>query len=138
MIRLKVRGGRDFNKEKKMDATISYIIELTNYISLLVIAMGVFGIYFTYRIYRSDTFRNQSFSLYVLATCVLDLLMMILLFRVYILVQFGYELRTANRFFCSFIKYITYSTAATPPWILVLISFDRYIKLAYPKKYTIN
>lgn len=117
-----------------MDA-VSYIIELSNFISLLVIAGGIFGIYFTFRIYRCETFRIQSFSIYFLVNCVLELIMMILLFRIYIMVQFGYDLRLANAFFCTTIRYITYSTAASTAWILVLISFDRYIKIAYPKKY---
>lgn len=116
-----------------MDA-VSYIIELSNFISLLVIALGIFGIYCSFRIYRSETFRTQSFTVYFLVTCVLDLTMMILLFRIYVLVQFGYDLRLANGFFCFTIRYITYCTAASQSWILVLISFDRYIKIAYPMK----
>lgn len=116
-----------------MDA-VSYIIELSNFISLLVIAIGIFGIYCSFRIYRSETFRTQSFTIYFLVTCVLDLTMMILLFRIYVLVQFGYDLRLANAFFCFTIRYITYCTAASQSWILVLISFDRYIKIAYPMK----
>jgi len=49
--------------------------------------------------------------------------------------EFNLNLPILNDFFCKFQSYLTYANGPISPWLMVVLSFDRFMSIAFPKRF---
>lgn len=113
---------------------INGFIEFINFLAFIAVILGIIGSFFAIRIYRTAQFKTKSFVWYFLTISCLNLVMIAQHFRFVVLYMFSFDLATVNQPICALLWYTGFSCTASHAWVLVLISIDRYIKIAFPNK----
>lgn len=98
---------------------------------------GIVGNLITIRVFSRKSLKSHSYSFYsrVLATCDTALLSHLL---IYVVKDYlDEDGLIVSPYFCSFRFYMSYVMGTTSLWLLVLISVDRLLKIAYPNRFGI-
>jgi hypothetical protein len=106
------------------------------YFSLIIAVCGTIGSVFTLLIYSSKKMRRNTISLYWCFMGILDIL--INLESLISLIQINYNLNLFPLFVdfvCQINQYVTYAVGTMSSWILVTISMDRFIYIAFSRRF---
>jgi hypothetical protein len=121
-----------------MEWSSSVLIEtFLFFYSLITIIGGFIGNYLVFRVYSKNPLRNTTLSIYFRTTSIVNTLVLLQLPIYLMLVKFQYSLRNASAFFCSFLLFINFATSPISNWLLVLISFDRFISIVFAHRFAL-
>jgi hypothetical protein len=115
--------------------TKDYILDGLNYSLITLIVFGLIGNFLTLKIYSTQRLRKLSISVYFRTISIIDTLMIINAFIFFLKQKFNYNVALVNDFFCKTVDYFSYATGPISPWIMVVISIDRFFNIAHPKKF---
>ena len=117
-------------------------IRLTTYIinSLLPITalIGILTNTIAFIVFSRKTFRNTVFSTYFRFVTIFDTLSQLTTFNKYFEVNLGFYIKNLSIFACKFRYYYSYVITPLSGWTLAIISFDRYLSIAYPTRFLIR
>lgn len=101
------------------------------------IIVGLVGNILSFVIFfYAPSIRKLSISIYFRAIACIDSIMLVDAISFLVSRKFGIGLIQLNTFLCKFKIYFSYATGAIPPWLMVFISIDRFIKISFPKRLT--
>lgn len=116
-------------------STIDYFIYFVNYGMLSILILGTLGNVSTFIVYRSETFKTYSVSIYFLFMAVTDSLTLASAIIVYIGQQFNYSIFIQSRAACKLATYVTYVFGPMSAWLTVMVSVDRFFNIVYPRQF---
>jgi hypothetical protein len=104
--------------------------------SLFMTVVGVVGNTFVFSIYHGSTsMRKNTLSLYFRSFSVVNSLLMLHFTRVAFLIEFNWNLVLVSDFACKTIRYSTFALSSMTSWLLVVISFDRFMNIRFPRRF---
>jgi hypothetical protein len=89
----------------------------------------------SFLIFSQKKFQNTAFSIYYRVYLVFEIFNFLCPINKMFELNFEMYLSLVSNFFCKFRYYFTYSNYAIPPSLLVIISCDRFLCIAYPSKF---
>lgn len=107
---------------------------ILNFLLINVVLLGFAGNFLCYRIFNSSKMKKYSIAIYFRAISFFDSLMLIQTAYYYIRRNFEVNIIEVSDFFCKFKFYFFTAVGAISPWILVAISFDRFLKVVFPNR----
>lgn len=116
-----------------MNTTNSFSIKALNYILITLISFGFVGNFFIFRIY--STLRKYSISTYFRAVAIFDSLMLVNGIIYFLYINFNFDLSILNIVTCKLRDYLVYVHGAISPWIVVIISVDRFMSIRFPRRF---
>ena len=117
------------------DSTENIVRDLLSFLLLAIIILGIVGSIMCFKVFSSDALHKNPISFFYRVISVFDLIMMTDAIAYFIKQQFGYDLSLANDFFCKFRLYYSFSNGATSPWLMVIVSLDRFIMIRFPNRF---
>lgn len=120
-----------------MSSTIEVLTVFLNYFSLTILFWGLIGNILVYKIYSSDAFKKFTLSIYFRSIAIIDSLNLLNLILIFLNQQFQIDLSQSIGLFCLLQTYMTYTLGAISAWLMVIVSFDRFFKIGYPKRFSL-
>ena len=111
------------------------IKDFLSFLLVIVIILGIVGSIMCFKVFSSDALHKNPISFFYRVISVFDLIMMTDAIAYFIKQQFGYDLSLANDFFCKFRLYYSFSNGAISPWLMVIVSLDRFIMIRFPNRF---
>lgn len=115
---------------------LSFLYDFLVFFSLFVIVFGLLGNFCVFKIYFSSKLRKNTLSLYFQAMSLIDSFMLIQMLNQSMLIYFGWDIRFQSDFTCKTTYYTSFSFGPMVAWMLVIISIDRFVNIAFPKKFS--
>ena len=106
-----------------------------NYTLLNVIIIGLIGNFFVFKIFAFTKLKKCPISIYFRAIAIFDSIMFIEAVLSYARANFDFKINEENEFFCKFKIYFFFATGPISPWIIIVVSIDRFLSIAFPKKF---
>jgi hypothetical protein len=97
----------------------------------VLISIGIFGNIISIIIFKSKTFKNQSFSRYLACTCIINIIVLLYL-PIMLMMSTIFIINSIN---CKLIVGIRVLITETQAWVLALCSLDRLISVVIPYKF---
>jgi hypothetical protein len=114
----------------------SFIQDYLYFFDLIMIVLGFIGNTFIFKIYSaSNSMRNNTLSRYFRTLSVINQLIMLHYIRIAVTGKYNWDLILASDFTCKTVKYTAMSIRQMAAWLLVMISFDRFLNIRYPRKF---
>ncbi|KAK7481600.1 hypothetical protein BaRGS_00016186 [Batillaria attramentaria] len=125
-------------EESEGDSCCNQVIPQTTYMAILntILALGLLGNVLILWSTRDNLINSFSYSVYLRALAVSDSLVLITICTEDNLDNVGKlgEFLTANIAWCKIWTGLSFTVAILSPWLVVLLTFDRYIGVVFPKK----
>ena len=102
-----------------------------------VLLYGFIGNFLCFKIFTSTKLNKYPISIYFRAISIFDSLVLIEGIDFLMNINFNLYLSQLNDIFCKINTYFEYATPSISPWLMVIVSFDRYINSAFPKRFLI-
>ena len=122
---------------KKMNSISENLIDLLHFLALNLIIFGFVGNVLCYKVFSSTRLQNYPVSVYMRAISIFDSVMLINAIVYFMDQKFKLNLSLLSDFFCKFKFYFSYCNGPISPWIIVVVSLDRYLSIAFPKRFTL-
>lgn len=117
-------------------STLSRILnELLNYIMISSIIFGLAGNFICFRIFHKSKLQKYPISVYIRAISIFDSLMLIHGTFFFFFQNYGLAIQSVNGVFCKLKTYLLYAIGPISPWLMVVVSLDRFINIAFPKRF---
>ena len=100
-----------------------------------VLLYGLIGNFLCFKIFSSTKLSKYPISIYFRAISIFDSLVLILGINFLMDINFNFYLSQLNDIFCKIDIYFVYATPSISPWLMVIVSFDRFINSAFPKRF---
>ena len=100
-----------------------------------VLIFGFIGNFLSFKIFTWTKLNKYPISLYFRAISILDSLVLINGIELLIKINFKFFTVRTNDFLCKVDYYFIYLISPISPWIMVVVSFDRFINSAFPKRF---
>lgn len=113
---------------------VAYVFQ---YIQIIFATIGIVSNTLTFCVYMRKRLRKYSFSLYMKVMVCMDTLGMMHSYRTWASFILGANLDLVATFFCKVDNYQPYVEATISQWLLVFISLDRLITIAFPNRFVI-
>jgi hypothetical protein len=117
--------------------SLSYLGKVIYVLSCFSVAVATIGIIsnaLTFCVYMRKRLRKYSFSLYIKVMSITDSLTLLANYRHWAAFVLDANLDLVSPFFCAVDEYQPYVVAIITLWLLSLISFDRFITIAFPNR----
>lgn len=114
-----------------------YVDRFTDYFLFLVLLFGIIGNFLSYKIYARQALNKNSFAIYFKVISIVDLFIVFHSFTYLLDTVFYYNLLTKLELFCKTLDYTVYVLSPVSGYLLVIVSFDRFMKIKYPKRFSI-
>lgn len=108
---------------------------LFNYLLLNVILLGLVGNFFVFKIFTFTKLKKCPISIYFRAIAIFDSIMFIESVLYYAGVNFDFKVNDSSEFFCRYKIYFFFATGTISPWIMIVVSIDRFLSIAFPKRF---
>jgi hypothetical protein len=79
--------------------------------------------------------RKNNLSLYFRTISVFNNYQLVHMIRISIIMKFNWDMRLLNDFMCKIVDYSEVGVNAVTAWLLVVISIDRFLNVAYPRRF---
>ena len=119
--------------EEDIGSKLSNII--LNFLMINVLLYGFIGNFLCFKIFTSTKLNKYPISIYFRAISIFDSLVLIVGINFLMNINFDFYLSQLNDIFCKINSYFEYATPSISPWLMV--SFDRFINSAFPKRFLI-
>lgn len=104
---------------------------------VIVIICGFFGNFLCFKIFNSTRLNKYPISLYFRIISIFDSLVLLEAANYFIDFNFGFYIGDLNDFLCKIDYYLSYVSSPISPWIMVVVSIDRFVNSAFPKRFPI-
>ena len=102
-----------------------------------VLLYGLIGNFLWFKIFTSTKLNKYPISNYFRAISIFDSLVLFEAINFLLNVNLNFYINKLNDIFCKIDTYFLYATTAISPWLMVIVSFDRFINSAFPKRFLI-
>ena len=109
--------------------------DVLDFCLLLTAILGFVGNFFSFKVFSSSSLRKNPISIFFCVISIFDSIMLINVFFYSIWHQYSIALEKTSDFICKFKDYFFYATGPISPWLMVVISIDRFICIRFPKKF---
>ena len=110
---------------------------ILNFLLISVLLFGFIGNFLSFRLFSSTKLSKYPISVYFKTIAVFDSIVLIEGVNFFIHLNFGFYINQLNNITCKLDYYFTFASSPISPWLMVIVSFDRYINSAYPKRFLI-
>ena len=111
-------------------------MELINsIIALFIIINGLIGNTICFIIFKRQKLSKLPIIYFLRAMCIFDSLSVLNYTHRYLRLVFNINIRTILSFLCKFLVYFVYSVGSVQGWILVFLSFERFLSIRFPRKF---
>lgn len=100
----------------------------------LLSVFGIIGNYYTFKIYSTKRLRKNNLSLYFRAISVMGSMLLLIMISQTSKLYFNETLEYVHASMCKLVNYIGFSLGSMVAWLLVVISLDRFMNIAFPKR----
>ena len=125
-----------------MDASSveNIITKVVWYITLVVVVIGVCGNVLAFVVCSRSNLKNTVFSIYFRSITVIDTLTLLLntFLQKFMDAALSINISNSTNDVCRLTKIIAYALTVPSGWILVVISIDRYLSIAFPTRFPIR
>lgn len=112
------------------------LYDLSCSVSALVISLlGFVGNLLVFCVYCRKRFAKNSLRLYFMALTVTNSLLLTTNIRVFVQNKYGIHLELMSDFFCKIFDYLDYIFPSMSAWTMVIISFDRMVKVVCTRRF---
>ena len=108
-----------------------------NFLMINVIIYGFVGNFLCFKIFTSTKLNKYPISVYFRAISIFDSLVLLEAINFLLNVNLNFYINKLNDTLCKIDTYFLYATTAISPWLMVIVSFDRFINSAFPKRFLI-
>lgn len=120
------------------DANITKLVNIfINFFFVTVILFGYFGNFLCFKIFNSKRLNKYPISIYFRTISIFDSVVLIEGVNTFIYFNFGFYIGDLNNILCKIDNFLIYASSPISPWIMVFVSFDRFINSAFPKRFPI-
>jgi hypothetical protein len=116
-------------------AFLQDLIQISYWLSLLTLPLGLAGNTLTFIIYSRPSLRKLTISLYFRVVSLVDLFITLNWVKVFFRDKFNLYLNRQSTLMCKLTEFSIFSAGPISSWIEVLISFDRLLKITSPNRY---
>ena len=102
-----------------------------------VLLYGLIGNFLCFKIFSSTKLSKYPISIYFRAISIFDSLCLIQSIDFLLNVNFNFYIKKLNDTLCKIQNYYVFASAPISPWLMVIVSFDRFINSAFPKRFLI-
>lgn len=103
---------------------------------LASILLGIIGNVLSYLVFSlSPKLRQQSISIYFRAIAIVDTLTLVNGILHFLTATIDFNLSQVNEFFCKTKGPFSYTVGAVSPWLMVVVSIDRFISIRFPRRF---
>lgn len=111
------------------------ITDILHFLLVNVIIFGIIGNVLTYRVLSSKKLQQYPISIYLQAVSIFDSIMILNALIYFVNQKYSWDLTLLSDFFCKMRNYFLYGTGPVSPWLMVVVSLDRFINIAFPKRF---
>lgn len=123
------------NNNIEMSSSKFLIKEFFIFLAPIVFTFGILGNILTLVIYmRSRMHKKNSVWFYFIVKTSIDSMIIIHSIREFLKVKLNFDFVTLSSFTCKITEYSLYFATPISAWTLVIICFDRFYKIKYPKE----
>ena len=109
--------------------------KISSYITGLIFIFGSLSNVIVFLVYSRKRLNRISASFFFKAIAFNDIILLIQELRHFLKLTFNKDLKLDSDFSCKILMYMTYATPAVSTWIMVYLSFERYLSIKYLKKF---
>lgn len=122
--------------EMTSEDTEKNFLDVLNFLIVNIVVLGFAGNFMCFKIFNSSHLRKHPISVFFRVIAFFDSIMLVNATFFFIYRKFDIDLSNYNAVFCKFKSYLIYSNGPISPWLMVIISFDRFISIGFPKKFS--
>lgn len=111
------------------------LADILHFFIITVVVYGLIGNILCFKIYSSSPLRKHSVSLFFRVIAIVDSIMLVDAFLIFMTQKYAFSLIRVHDIFCRFKDYFFYATGPITPWLMVVISIERFLSISYPKKF---
>ena len=111
------------------------LTDLLHYLLTNVIILGLIGNIICFKVFSTPALQKHPISFFFKVIAVFDFIMMFNGINFFALQKLNFDLSLKNDIFCKLNSYFEYATGPISPWIMVIVSLDRFICVCYPKMF---
>jgi hypothetical protein len=115
--------------------TIDFFVQFLFFFSIGFTILGFIGNILTFKVYTMPALRKNNLSLYFRTISVFNNYQLVHMIRISVMTRFNWDMRLLNDFMCKMVDYSEYGVNAVSAWLLVVISIDRFMNIAYPRRF---
>ena len=121
---------------EEVDAVVNHMFL---YFLIFSIILGAFGNLLNFIIFTSSAsrMRKHSMSIYFRTIAIFDTIMLVETSLYFVHEMFNYDIAQLNGFFCKTSMYFLYSTGAISPWLMVIVSVDRFLSIRFGRRFSL-
>lgn len=108
---------------------------IINFFMINLLLFGFIGNFLSFKIFKWTKLNKYPISVYFKTISIFDSFILLEGLNFFIKSNFGVYFGQINDFFCKVDYYFTYATSSMSPWLMVIVSFDRFINIAFPKRF---
>lgn len=121
----------------KSTTSESLVNNTTHIASIFIISIGLVGNFFVAMVYSSQSLRKFSMSTYFLFISFFDTLPLVDYFLIYLRDERNVDIAITSNFWCKLKSYTTFTIGAISPWLMVLVSLDRFFSIYFIRMFPI-
>jgi hypothetical protein len=120
-----------------MDALSNKIyIEVLDYLLLNVAVLGFIGNFLSYKVYStSPSLQKHPISIFFRVIPIFDSIMLANSFTYVLSHKFSFSFSRTTDMLCKVKSYFFYAAGPISPWLMVIVSIDRFISIRFPKRF---
>ena len=110
---------------------------LINFLMVNILLLGYMGNFLCFKIFHSTRLNKYPISVYFRTISIFDSLALLEAANYFINFNFGFYIGDLNDFLCKIDYFLSYVSSPISPWIMVVVSIDRLVNSAFPKRFPI-
>ena len=121
-------------------ASLSVYSKVTFIFQNLALTIAIFGVIlnvFSILVLSRKNFKRHTFAFYIRLINAFDIFTLMTQFRYWLSDMFGIELKNVSIVLCKLADFSVYTTSTAAHYILVLITIDRFVSIAFPKRFAL-
>lgn len=111
------------------------IVTVFNFSSLILIPMGLAGNTLMYIVFSRRALHRLSLSIYFRCIAIVNLYITLNWLKLFLVNQYNYFIISQSIFLCKLVPYLIYCAGPISGWLLVMVSVDVFLKIAFPTRF---
>lgn len=111
------------------------LLDILNYFIVNIVLLGFVGNILCFKIYSSVALRKHSISIFFRTIAIIDSFMLITGFLYYLEQKYEFKFIDLNVVFCKFKDLLFDAAGPVSPWLMCVVSVDRFVSIGFPKRF---